>query len=232
MAYFPHIRLVMGGQFFTEEIWSVGLRMIIGNGNTPPSGVVLDAWEEWTRDNVEDIATDCAAYVEASGSHFSSAAYLDYVKLNVVDENGRYRSDSETVEYRWPDGDRPRGTLAPTWPQLSTCVSLLTDTARGRANRGRYYVPTGGMGVDSGTGRMTSTDASTMAGAAQTFLNALNNQAGIDVNNPRVVVASNLGQPGPIRDVTRVAVGDVLDTQRRRRNALDETYTERPVTIV
>lgn len=231
MTYLPHLRLQMGGQFFDSEIWSIGLRLAIGNGNTPPSGPVISLWQEWTRDNIADIADDCAAYVEASGSHFSNRAWLDYVKLNVVNEQGRYASEGETVEFRWADQDRPQGTLAPTWPQLSTCVSLLTAVTRGRASRGRFYVPTGAMGVDSGTGRMTQSDAQTMTLAAQTFVNALNNQPGIDVNNPRVVVASALGAPGPVRDVTAVAVGDVLDTQRRRRNDLPEVYTTAGVTI-
>jgi len=67
--------------------------------------------------------------------------------------------------------------------------------------------------------------------SAQTLLDNLNNSPGIDTQNPRIVVASNLGEPGPMRDVTQVAVGEILDKQSRRRRSLVENYQARPVTI-
>ena len=86
--------------------------------------------------------------------------------------------------------------------------------------------------MSGATGRITSADTEAMANSAAQLITDLDNQPSIDINNPRVIIASDLGAPGPYHVVTGVQVGDVVDTQRRRRNALPEAYTSAPVTVV
>jgi hypothetical protein len=233
MVYRSHIYLQAGGRLFGSEIWSIGLRMAIGGTMTdePPSQS-LNMWEDWTEDNVADVFNDVSAYMTSGSSGFSDAARLDYVKFNVIGPDGRYRNKNKTVAFYYSGNDAPRGTALAGPAQLAVVVSLLTDAQRGRAHRGRYYIPAAAMGVDSSTGRLPGATVASMATSAKNFINNLNNQPGIDVNNPRVIVASELESPGLQRDVTSIAVGNVLDTQRRRRNAFPEVYTELPVTIV
>lgn len=231
MTYRSHIRLQAGGRLFDTEQWSINLNMRLGTDNGEPTGIVLDLWEQWTQDNVEDAFNDVAAYVQNPLAGWSTAAKLDFVKLNVIGPDGRYRNQGQTVAF-YSEAQPPiDGTLTPGPAQTAMVVSLLTDLQRGRASRGRFYVPCGAFGVDSGTGRVSTPVVNDAADAAQDFLDSLNNMPGLDVNNPRVVIASNLGNPGPANNVTAIAIGNVLDTQRRRRNQLPETYTERPVTI-
>nr|CRY96727.1 hypothetical protein [uncultured prokaryote] len=231
MTYRPHIRLQAGGPLFGTEQWSINLNMRLGTDSGEPTGIILDAWESWTRDNVQDAYDDVAAYIQDPRAGWSSAAQLGYVKLNVIADNGRYRNPGETVAVYNETPSTIDGTLTPGPAQVALCISLLTDLQRGRASRGRFYVPCGAFAVDATTGRVSNPVLLDAVTAAQDFLNDLNDMPGLDVNNPRVVIASNLGSPGPANNVTAVAVGNVLDTQRRRRGDLPEAYLDLPVTI-
>lgn len=231
MTYAPHIRLQFGGSLFVTEQWSCSLNMRIGAQNVDPTSIVLDLWEQWTRDNIEDLAADVRTWHESAEARNSQAARLEYVKANVIGPDGRYRNPGETVGIFYTGTDRQPGSRTPGLAQDTVCVSLLTDVTRGRASRGRFYPPTGQMTPDAQTGRISAGEVEGVVLGAQQLLDNLANQPGIDANNPRVVVASELGSPGPQRDVTSVAVGNVVDTQRRRRKDLPEAYTSLPVTI-
>lgn len=216
---------------FTTEVWACNLR--IGLGDPQTSAVSLESIDTWTRENVVDVATDVATWFEDGDALISAAARLDYVKLNAIDGNGRYFSQADTVQVEYGAADAPQGGTTAGDPQQSAVVSLLTDATRGRGSRGRFYPPTGQLTVDGASGRVSATLTERMAGAALDLLNNLANEPGVDLSSPRVIVASDLGQPGPARSVTSVAVGNVIDVQRRRRNALPEAYSSAgPVTIV
>lgn len=231
VTYRPHLLLSFGGQFFGSEIWTNNLRMILGD---PATTLISEsAMNTWALENIDDVATDVAAWFDRTDSRISSAARLDWVKLNVINADGRYWSDTETNRFDFPAGSQPTGDTTETFPQVTVAISLLTDAARGRGSRGRIYPPTGAMALGAGTGRITSANRAAMANSFLTLLNDLANEPGVDLQSPRVVVASDLGMPGPMRNVTSVAVGDIADTQRRRRNALPEQYTPAgPVVIV
>lgn len=232
MTYRPHLLLQFGGRLFDTEEWSCSFRMLLGSPDVtigPTTGVM----NAWARDNIEDMASDLAGWHEDPGTYNSTAARLDYVKCNAIAENGRYADDGNTILFEFGGTDAPQGTGQPGPPQASLCVSLLTGVSRGRASRGRIYPPTGAQNYNGSTGRVTGTATSGLVASTTTLLNNLANMPGPDLLSPRVVVASELGQPGPVRNVTRVAVGDVMDTQRRRRESLPETYTVGPnITIV
>lgn len=66
--------------------------------------------------------------------------------------------------------------------------------------------------------------AAAMANAVE-LLNGMNEVAGDAEVATRAVVMSSKGS-GTTRAVTACRVGDVLDTQRRRRNGLQEQYSE------
>lgn len=222
MTYRPHILLSFGGRFFASEQWANNLRIQLGPAAS--SVVSPENLQTWAEENIEDIAADVEAWFTRIESRISQAAKLDWLKLNAIGANGRYVSQEATNLFEWSNADAPSGTVTATYPQLTVAVSLLTDAARGRASRGRIYPPTGIMTLDNTTGRIADTNASDMAGSMLQLLNEIANEPGLDLSSPRVVVASELGSPGPMRDVTSVAVGNVVDTQRRRRNELVEIY--------
>ena len=103
------------------------------------------------------------------------------------------------------------------------CVSLLTDAKRGMASRGRFYPPPTAVcaQVDYQTGQVRKSSLDPMLEATAQLIRDLNNWPAIDGAGATVVV---LGGNGSMRNVQKIAIGSVPDTQRRRRNALKETY--------
>lgn len=99
--------------------------------------------------------------------------------------------------------------------QCATVISLLTASAT-RHGRGRFYLP-----PLSATfllnGKLNSTAMTTLDTAWTAFFDSLNTDGVSPVVRNRT---GHISTP-----VTGARVGDVIDTQRRRRNKLVETYT-------
>jgi len=99
--------------------------------------------------------------------------------------------------------------------QCATVISLLTASAT-RHGRGRFYLPP--LAVSTlDTGRTSAAAITTLDTAWTAFFDSLNT----DGVNP--VVRNRTGHVST--PVTSARVGNVIDTQRRRRNKLVEVYT-------
>ena len=203
-------RLDFGGPLYSD-IWQCTLHMQ-GTG-MPTADAALD-------DLVQDLSTWMAA------SQSASAASLGWVKFNEIDPiSRRYKSATDTYERILTTP--VRGSVEGNgMPQQTLCVSLLTGAKRGLASRGRFYPPATVLSLGS-DGTVSKTGVNLVAQAARTLINSLNNWPGTDTPfNGQVVV---LGGNGVTRNVTAVSVGNVMDTQRRRRNKLRESYTTLPL---
>ena len=99
--------------------------------------------------------------------------------------------------------------------QCATVISLLTASAT-RHGRGRFYLPPLAASFLL-NGKLNTTAMTTLDTAWTAFFDSLNT----DGVNP--VVRNRTGHVST--PVTSARVGDVIDTQRRRRNKLTETYT-------
>ena len=216
-----HALLRFGGPAWgDQEIWSCGLRLRHLGGDEPNA---LVAETVATISAVYDVVL---AYFTRLESMFSNGVRLSWVELNGISAStGKYLQPNNPVrEERAPvSGTAPNGI-----PQVASCVSLRGMNNRGPASRGRYFVPNGfptGSGVTS-TGVLPASVCQGMADSAGTFLAAL---SGIDSGlGPDAWVPYLFGdgiggpQDSPI---SQVSVGNVLDTQRRRRNTIVETYS-------
>lgn len=203
---YPHrfLRLVASGTLYDVETFSWGLSLAPDFPSDPaPSAVpqgVIDA--------VVDFHTD------ASITH--AQAKLTMLKLNEIGEDGRYASDADTVlhEFETPVA----GAITSYSPaQCATAITLATAKTRGRASKGRFYIPTGKMPASNGL--LSTTDQGQIASAATAMLNALH----VALPGWRVAVMSNIGT-GDSEFVTNVRVGRVVDTMRSRRRNLPEEY--------
>lgn len=146
-------------------------------------------------------------------------AHLTSIKLNRIGVDGRY-VDPETREHVYTTFTQGNaGIAAPA--QLSAVATLRTAVPRGRASKGRMYLPPtqmcGAIDVD---GRASAAAATAQAESVRALIDAVNDQY---IGIGRVGVASNAGA-GRFEHVTSVSVGRVIDTMRSRRSTQPEDY--------
>lgn len=216
-----HIVVQWGGTLPGGEIWSNSLRMGssgLGDGAPVPTHGDL---ETWCHGSAKDAV---AAYHGSTTAQIHTAAKLAYLKMNVVGLDGRY-VDPNTIEHVYSPVVSGGGATVLYPNQVTLVISLTTDVSRGYAHRGRYYMPLPVFPVVEADGMISAVAAGFAAGAAGAFIQALANEPGLDLGvfDQRVLVMSKANQ-GSTHVVTGIDVGRVLDTQRRRRADLPESY--------
>lgn len=202
-------RLAFGGRLY-GDVWTSALHL---SGEI--AGPILGT------SALDDVAADLTKWFLAINA--TGACNLEWVKLNEIDPVTRaYKSQTDTQEKLLTPPVAGKGSGNPP-AQLSMCVSLLTDAKRGMASRGRFYPPptSACSTVEYQTGQVGKSVLDPMLTASAQLIRDLNNWPGIDGLGAAVVV---LGGDGTMRNVQRIQIGSVPDTQRRRRNALKETY--------
>lgn len=216
MTYNPHILIQFGGTIGTDEEWSMGLRCATDGG--ADDGDNLNA-AEW----LEDVAEDIVAFVEREESYLSSSVELKFVKVNAINAAGRYTDDGSTIAEYWGAG-APSGVGTQKLPnQIALVATLETAKQRGKASKGRIYLPALALVVDTGTGLFSGSHTNAVMGSVKTLLDDINNGDGLDAESPQVCVYSNIGSPGPHEAVTHVSVDNRPDVQRRRANQMSRT---------
>lgn len=118
------------------------------------------------------------------------------------------------------------GSTANKPAQTCVVISLRSSSALA-SGRGRMYWPATGLPIDATTLRLTSGVANGVVTDMKSYLTSIVNAAesvfaplgsaqfGVSIYSPTKKI---------LTPVTRLQVGDVLDTQRRRRDAFPETY--------
>lgn len=212
-----HKLTFFGDMFGGTEEWTTSL--FIGNdtgGDQGASPTVAEA---------QAAATAFNTLWSGAANGFNGAWRFQGVKASLVDTTGHI-DVSETVFYTLPTPTTGNGGATSFPPQVSLVATLTTAIARGPGSKGRMFLPGVGWGIDSGA-KIPGTNVNTLATALKTFLDAINASADI----PGSIVVNSAEKTGvPFRaalmtKVTGVKVGDVYDTQRRRRNQLKELYT-------
>lgn len=107
-------------------------------------------------------------------------------------------------------------------PQTSIVASLRTDLP-GPRGRGRLYFPATGVALDTDTFRPTGVLIPNFAAGVKTYLAAIETAIETVVAGATLCVWSRTGSA--LTPVRSIQAGDVLDTQRRRRDTLVETYS-------
>lgn len=222
-------RITISGTFGGGvEEWSTGFWFGNANGDAdlPDQALVdgvLAAWKtfftsnnSWTQSNFTTTQVKAASHGTDGRSDANDTVYAV--------ANPTF---SGTIGQKFP-------------PQVTLAVTLLGPQARGLASKGRMYLPGIGAGVgDNGKANPGALD--TIADGLKTFFDAINN-----LPSNHVVLNASHGQLtynpltkqwqpkidglGPIsKPVQSLKLGDVYDTQRRRRNQLVETYRTRAI---
>lgn len=200
------------------EIWSFGFALDPGTGGgSQPGGI--------DKTSMVTLANALSAHWTSIAPGMSNQVRLTEVKASVVGAEGFVEKDANGT---YVQGEKAMdatgsGTLSVP-PQIALVHSLLT-LADGAVGRGRFYLPSPAVGALEANGQITTTSRDAFVTRCKTFLDAVNTSSS-NAGFGRVVVASGgsvtKGIPAALRPVTTVAVGRVLDTQRRRRNAINE----------
>lgn len=219
MAYAnAHVKVtIFGTMAGGQEEWSTGFRMGSEDGGSGNFGVgagftdaLLPLWQTFYTNIAHKI---------------HNSFLTTGIKAAVILPDGKTDlANVVTASYATPIGGGNSGV--PQAPQVALVAQLAAASPVGLGAKGRMYLPGVNAALD-GSLRIGSSDCQAIANGLRVFLDGAENA----VNSPGYVINASKGRPGvpftaPVnRRVTSVRVGNVYDTQRRRRNALTETYS-------
>lgn len=210
-----------GSAWAGQETWSCGLKLRHIGG---------DALEPMFADTVSTIE-DVAGVVEdyfTGDSGFSGGCLLEWVRLNVISAaTGKYAFPNSPQIFEFEEPVSSGKNVG--YPQIAYCVTLRGLPKRGPAARGRWFVPVAAAGppVVTSTGVMPLQLAQPWANAAAVFLDALQGITSGEGPNTWSPYLYGFSETTGTADspIALVQVGNVYDTQRRRRKSIVETYT-------
>lgn len=219
MAYAnAHVKITLFGSSWNgAEEWSTGFRM----GGEDPGGANFGVPEGFP----ETVAAAWATFFTKPQHLIPSSWKTNGVKCAVILPDGK-TDLSNVVTYSYPTPVAGSGSSTGYPSQISLVAQLAAASPVGLGSKGRMYLPGINCLVGS-SGKISSSDAALVAGNLRDFLDACESAG----NSPGYVINASKGRPGvpftpPVnRRVVSVRVGDVYDTQRRRRNGLKETYS-------
>lgn len=209
-----HVTL-SGNMLQGQEEWQTGFWMGLSEGEAavPTQGFVdgvRDAWLPfWTDFNNE----------------ISSAYTFTSVKAARVNIGGLY-DGSGVVESYTATATNGGGSSSPLPPQCALVATLIGGSGKGLAGKGRMYLPGVKAPID-GAGKLSGSYTQRIATELAEFFDTVNSLIG----SPGVVINASKGHSKLAGigarnvPVNGVRVGNVYDTQRRRRNGLAETYS-------
>jgi hypothetical protein len=210
-----HIKVtVLGTAWNGTETWQFGVNCRHLDG-VPPTDAGLLAL-------ATALAQPTMTMLTSTASLMSADARLTAIKCALVGTDGKYPAASTPGIYTYATpvaGVVSQGGI----PQATMAVTLLTNIPRGRASRGRFFMPLTNVAV-AADGRITAAQADAMEAIVKVWLNAII----ADANVTAILVMSGLGA-GTSGVVNAIGVGRVVDTMRSRRRSLLEQRT--PLTI-
>jgi len=216
---------ISGTCFNGSEVWSTGFFM--GSPTTDVAGV--------NAPGSENIAAAWQTFFTHSNSWIPSSYKTVQVKTALINTDGTTDLD-EIDYYTYPAAISGGGAGGPLPPQLTMAATLTSDNQRGLAAKGRMYLPGVSIGVTSTSAKAAANLVGPLTDNFKTFLDSVNTAAG---TSGKVILASKgRRQANQVNGdtiyigglsawVTGCRIGDVYDTQRRRRNQIPETYIAR-----
>lgn len=211
-------RIIFKGGLGTLERWSASAAYgIVGLSSDTPDQTVTDAML------AKIIQTLTTSTVPTSlRDLLSSQGNLDSIRVEYRAEDESILNIAEGSVLTPFTGSNP----ATKTPQDSVVFSLRTSTP-GARGRGRMYWPALFCTLSTSF-QLTSPANSAVASGAKTLLQAVNgamDDVYAELSIVKTVALSVRSVTDHVcRDVTSIQVGTVLDTQRRRRDTLPETY--------
>jgi hypothetical protein len=210
--------LILKFQFIVALFEEVAETQLTLSGG--PGFATTTAFGEWSEGDLQDCADLYGALMGSTGLYWGSYSTLKSMKLAAVGTAGEYLAEPLTKDL----GAGWAGASAHVPPQDTVVLSLRSGFHLGHANYGRMYLPHTIMPLQSGQAHASSSDVAALTLSAKTFLDGINDLSSSKSHPSKIVIRSSKGA-GSTKAVAEVKVGNIIDTQRRRRNQLTETYS-------
>jgi hypothetical protein len=207
---------VSGTMLNGAETWQTGWHMgFLDQDATAPTqafaDLVRDKWALHMHTNADNRINSTFKFTEA--------------KVALLNNLGKYQS-LDDVKVSHPAGTVSGPALDPPLPpQVALVATLIAGSGKGVAGKGRMYLPGVCQSID-GNGRVLTQICQNIANNLAAMFDALDSS----FDAPGHVVNASMGSKrglyidGRNVPVNGIRVGNVYDTQRRRRNGLQETY--------
>lgn len=208
----------------TETHWG-----IVGNWKLSHLGATFSP-DDYLNDQA---APAFATWMQALPAH-SDQCRMDWLKLSVIGTNGREvpppgQTQGTPMTLTWTSSSPAGLNGGDLLPIQNALVASHRTHVTGRRGRGRMFIPGFTASIVNHQGEMTSTSTDNTRAAQIALLEALALDVGglVSVSVRPVVTGLPFTNYGVIDEVR---VGNVMDTQRRRRGSLVETYSIGAVT--
>lgn len=244
-----HVLVTLGGTFGTgsdAEIWQVGIKMGSKDSSTPPNYVGVNLTDLTAYAN--SISAGVTTWFSASANMIRNDFKLTTIKVaNIAvavpgvgkkgEPTGVYgKYAGATDEHGGPNpavltvsalGGSNTTSPVNAAPQIITFAATFRNSAapkgpRHAASHGRIYLP---FNVSTTTDRQAVGTLTPYATSVATLLTALSKDnvtfTDLATTSIRPIL---VGRDGTVRGIDQVAIGDVVDTVRRRKDKLRENY--------
>ena len=203
----------------TAEIWQTGLHLADKGGAAVP-GMPTTAELQNLLDTVLTTAHQSTSLKTGPG------ASLVWAKAAALNLEGEYTGAPVFVERAAVNGGASATQSASV--QDALVLTLWSGSTFGRANYGRLYLPWNCLNVQNTDGKISSADRASALVAAQNLINGIHTAAegwASTTDDISPMIMSSVGS-GQSKQALFIRIGDVKDTQRRRRNRFDEVYSQ------
>ena len=195
-------KIVFGGKLADTEEWSCSLHFLSPDSININSDLLNSAISQW---------------FARGTSNLNIFATLDYNKVNQINPlTGKYVNAAMPKTWYYVPAVAVAAGSAAGSPQLTIAVSTFTALLRGRASKGRFFPPTS-LNTFTAGGKLAVSKCLDMSTSASQLITDLNGAA-----SGSCVVFSKIGQS--TAEILGCQVGDITDTQQRRRRNLKEVY--------
>ena len=213
------MKITFGGSAWDQqELWSLGIHLAMVDGG--PIGTAFDDFDlgaaigAWTSNmNVADVPS------QSSSVSFDEVRLALFDTSNFTEQIGDSRVAFNTVNNAGID-------TRPYLPQGSLSVTTNSDVLRGKTSKGRFYLPPGWYEIQP-DGYVDPDVMVTTINQVAGFLDDLGDVAEAANSNLRLVNFSGYTtiDNATANEIIYFTLGNVVDTQRRRRNGLNERYS-------
>lgn len=203
------LRVSIRGGAPNGEVWSVNPCWEI-NGS---AGEDVSPAEALTIATAIDAVTMPTAVLQG----WAAATTLTGCRVEARTLNGGLETQAEHVR-----AVAVPGTSSVILPGVSSVVLSLRTPGVGPSARGRLYWPLTGESLATATFRIGGSRVTAILGGLKTYLSGV--EAAIKVTLPEANLTVWSRKTANFHNVTNIQMGDVVDTQRRRRDTLIEAY--------